>query len=133
MDPVGARVLPLAPGAQEFAGAVEHHHRMLAAPESIDVVVFVDADRGDLLERPAVGQLRPVLDDAVPVFARPDLDRHKRPPVALSIAKRAYRTGQSETIASPDEGPTRIRERRVQTAREDRQMRGGYLRVEVVL
>jgi hypothetical protein len=33
---------------------------MLAAIEDIDVVVFVDADRGNLLERPAGRQLGPV-------------------------------------------------------------------------
>src|ERR1700688_526291 len=52
---------------------------MLAAPEGVDIVVFVDPDRGDLLERPALGQLCPVFDDAIPVFAGPDDARHALP------------------------------------------------------
>ena len=55
MDAVGAGILTLAPRAQKLAGAVEHHHRVLAAIEHIDIVVGVGADRADLLERPAVG------------------------------------------------------------------------------
>jgi hypothetical protein len=35
--------MPLAPRAQEIAVAVEHHHRVLAAIEDVDVVVLVDA------------------------------------------------------------------------------------------
>src|SRR5262249_7534049 len=69
MDAVRPRILALSPGAQEIAVAVEHHHRMLSAAKGIDIVVLVDADRGDLLERPAVRQFRPVLDDAVLVVA----------------------------------------------------------------
>src|SRR5205085_3552331 len=65
MDAVRARILAFAPGPQEVSVAVEHHDRVLAATEGIDIVLGVDADRGDLLERPAVRQLRPVLDDAV--------------------------------------------------------------------
>src|SRR5205085_3629764 len=65
MDAVRALILAFAPGPQEVSVAVEHRDRVLAATESIDIVLGVDADRGDLLERPAVRQLRPVLDDAV--------------------------------------------------------------------
>src|SRR5688572_17734358 len=80
MDPMGARILPLTPRAQEFSGPVENHHRVFAAVEHINVVVGIDPDRADFLERPAVGQLRPVLDDAVPVLAGPDDDRHANSP-----------------------------------------------------
>src|SRR3954447_11396969 len=76
MHAVRARVLPLAPGAQEVAVAIEHHHRVVAAIEDIDVVFRIDADRADLLERPAVRQLRPILGDAVLEVAAADLDRH---------------------------------------------------------
>jgi len=37
-------ILALPTRAQEIAGSVEHHHRVLAAVEDIDVVVAVDAD-----------------------------------------------------------------------------------------
>src|SRR2546430_2761435 len=76
VDTVRPRVLPLAPGAQEIALAVENHHRVVAAIEGVDVVVSVDPDRGDLFERPAVGQFRPILYDAVLEIAAADLDRH---------------------------------------------------------
>src|SRR5437016_4840664 len=82
MHPMGTRILALAPRAQELAVAVEHHHRVLAAVEHVDVVPGVDADRADFLERPALGEPRPVLDDAVPVFAAPDNDRHALSPVS---------------------------------------------------
>src|SRR5690242_21832032 len=80
VDAMRPRVLSLAPGAEEITVAVEHHHRMVAAVEDVDVVVPVDADRADLLERPAVGQLRPVLDNAIPVVPGPDDDRHANAP-----------------------------------------------------
>jgi hypothetical protein len=69
---MGARILPLAPGAQKIAVAVENHHRVLAAIEDIDIVVPVDADAADLLERPAIGQFRPIGIDTVFEFAAPD-------------------------------------------------------------
>ena len=50
VDAVGAGILPLAPGAQEVAVAVEDDDRVLAAVEDVDVIVLVDADRADLLE-----------------------------------------------------------------------------------
>src|SRR5580658_6606145 len=49
---------------------------MLAAAEDVQVVVPVDADGGDLLERPAVGQTCPVLGHAVAEVAFPKNDRH---------------------------------------------------------
>ncbi len=67
----------LAPGAQEVAVAVEHHHRVRAAAEGIDVVVPVDPDRGDVgIPFPAIGQLGPIVDDLVAVAVRPQNDRH---------------------------------------------------------
>jgi hypothetical protein len=56
--------------------AVEHHHRVFAAREDIDVVLAVHADRGDLAIAPAVGQPAPVLDHLVAVLARADDDGH---------------------------------------------------------
>ena len=75
MDAVGARILAFAPGAQKISLAVEHHHRVLAAPEGVDIVVLVDADRGHFLERPFVWQFRPILDDPVFVVAVANDDR----------------------------------------------------------
>src|SRR5262249_6179503 len=43
--------------------------RVFAAIEDVDVVLAVDADRGDVAEFPAVGQPGPVLDDAIAVLA----------------------------------------------------------------
>ncbi len=74
---VRAWILALAPGAQEVAFAVEHHHRVLAAVENIDIILAVASDRGRILELPPVGQLRPVLHYAVAVFAAPQHDRHR--------------------------------------------------------
>ena len=91
MDAVRARVLPLAPGAQEVAVLIEHHHRVIAAIEGVDVVVGVDPDRGDLFEGPAVGQLRPVLDDPVCEFAAADRDCH------VPVLFACYRTGRYRT------------------------------------
>src|SRR5271156_1863926 len=65
MEAVSPRILAFAPRPQEFSVAVEHHDRMLAAVEGIDIVLVVDPDGGNLLEGPAVGELRPILDDAV--------------------------------------------------------------------
>jgi hypothetical protein len=50
MDAVRPRVLALAPGAQEIALAVEHHDRVLAPIEGIDIIFVVDSDRSDFLE-----------------------------------------------------------------------------------
>src|SRR5215469_17885276 len=65
MNAMRARILAFTPGAQKIAGAIEDHHRVFAAVEHVDVVVAVDANPADLLERPAVGQLRPVGVDLV--------------------------------------------------------------------
>ena len=69
MDAVRAAEQAFAPRAQEVAVAVEHHHRMLAAIEDIDVVLAVDGHGGDVAELPAVGQLGPVLDHAITMLA----------------------------------------------------------------
>jgi hypothetical protein len=76
---VRARKQTFAERAQEVSVAVEYDHRMLAAIEDVDVVVPVDADVADLLERPARWELRPVLDGLVRVVAAAD-DRHAHAP-----------------------------------------------------
>src|SRR5215472_1606551 len=80
MDAMRPRVLAFAPGAQEIAVAVEYDDRVLAARERIDIVLAVDPDRGDLLERPAVRELRPILDDAILKVAGADDLCHLRSP-----------------------------------------------------
>ena len=46
VQPVRAMEDALAPGAQEIALAVEHHHGVLAAIEDVDLVLAVDGDGG---------------------------------------------------------------------------------------
>src|SRR5215469_1205332 len=75
---VGSGILALAPGAQKIAVAIEDHHRMLAAVEGVDAIVAVDTDGGDLFERPAVGQFRPLGVDPVSELAASD--DHRTPP-----------------------------------------------------
>ena len=62
MDRMRPLELALAPRAEEGARAIEHHDGVRAAVEDVDVVLAVDADRGDVAEGPAVGQLRPGSD-----------------------------------------------------------------------
>jgi hypothetical protein len=81
---VRARVLALAPGAQEVARAVEHDHGVLAAIEHVDVVLAVAGHRGGVLEPPALGELRPVLHHAVAVLTAPKNDRH---PVSFRVRR----------------------------------------------
>src|SRR6202022_3874547 len=76
MKAVRARVHAFAPGAQKVSVAVEHHHRVFAAVEHIDLVLAVDRDRGDILELPAGGQLRPVFYDTVTMLAATHNDSH---------------------------------------------------------
>src|SRR5262252_1158056 len=59
---------------------------MLAAIEGIDAVLIVDTDGGDLFERPAIRQFRPVFDDAVFEVATANDVRHFRPPDLHSVA-----------------------------------------------
>jgi len=53
---------------------------MLAAIEYIDVVVAVDADGTDLVERPSLRQFPPAFLDPIPVFPGSQYDRHIHPP-----------------------------------------------------
>src|SRR6266513_566157 len=76
VDAVRTRVLALTPRSQEVAFAVEHHHRMVSAIEDIDIVVAVDPDPADLLERPAIRQLRPVGIDLISIVAASHDHRH---------------------------------------------------------
>ena len=81
----------LAPGPQEIALAVEHHHWMGSAVEYEYVVALIDPDRGDFVKRPAGRQLRPVTIDAVAerAFSQNDIAglllafRHVCPPSGL--------------------------------------------------
>ena len=59
----------LAPGVEEAPFPVEDHHWVGAATEDEDVVVRVDADVGDLDERPSLRTLEEALDDLVAVSA----------------------------------------------------------------
>src|SRR5436190_23233384 len=99
VDAVRPRVLPLAARPEKSAVTVEHHHRVVAAVEDVNVVVLVDPDRADLLERPAVGQFRPVLDDAVPVLAAPDDDRHAAASLELLTAVIPAKAGIHQATA----------------------------------
>src|SRR5947208_10935088 len=76
VDAVRTRVLALTPRSQEVAFAVEHHHRMVSATEDIDIVVAVDPDPADLLELPAIRQLRPVGIDLISIVAASHDHRH---------------------------------------------------------
>jgi hypothetical protein len=69
MDAVRAGKDALAPGAQEIAVPVKHDHRVFAAVKGIDMVVVIDGDGGDIVEAPAIRQLRPVIMDLVTVLA----------------------------------------------------------------
>src|SRR5215831_12719000 len=69
MDAMSPRVLAFAPRAEEVAGAVEDHHRMLAAIEDVDIILAVDADPAVLFERPAVGKFSPIGIDPVSVVS----------------------------------------------------------------
>ncbi len=58
----------LAPGAQDIAVAVENDHRMVAAVKRIDIVVAIDAYRGDIVQAPIRGPFCPAFHRAVPEF-----------------------------------------------------------------
>src|SRR5580704_7574776 len=107
MNAVRPRILALAPGAQKIALAIEHHDRMFAAIENVDVVPGVDADCPDLLERPAFRQLRPILDDTVFEIAGANNDRHAgSPPYALSASYRSNRLDSILVSPVPPAGAT---------------------------
>src|SRR5215467_9060348 len=82
VEPVRAAEHTLAPGAQEISLAVEHHHGMLSAVENVNLVLAVDCDRGDVLERPAVRQFRPVLHHPIAMLTTAQNYRHSCPPFA---------------------------------------------------
>ena len=68
-DAMGAREEAFPPRPQEVALAVEHHHRMRPTVKSVDIVIGVDPNRGDFLEPPAIGELRPVFHHFVGIVA----------------------------------------------------------------
>src|SRR6202040_3288312 len=110
MNAVRPRILALAPGAQKIALAIEHHDRMFAAIENVDVVPGVDADCPDLLERPAFRQLRPILDDTVFEIAGANNNRHARfSPYALSAIYRSNRLDSILVSRVPPAGATAAR------------------------
>ncbi len=77
VDAVGAMKDTFAPGAQEVAVAIQHDHRVLAPIECVDAILLVDPDRGDVgVELLPRRQLRPAVDDLVPIGARAQDDRH---------------------------------------------------------
>ena len=60
--------------------AIEHDHRMGAAIERIDIVVLVDADRGDIgIELVAGRQFCPIVDHLEPEAVRSEYHRHGTP------------------------------------------------------
>src|SRR5215475_6334439 len=81
MDAVRPRIPALAPGAQKIALTVEHHDRVLAAVEDVYIVFGINPHGPDLLERPSVRRLRPILDDAVFEIPAANDNCHARPPV----------------------------------------------------
>src|SRR6516164_6901209 len=76
VEPVRAAKHTLPPGAQEVSLAIEHHHRMFPAVENVNLVLAVDPDGGDVLERPPVGQFRPVLHHPIAMLAAAQNYRH---------------------------------------------------------
>jgi hypothetical protein len=98
---MGARVYPLAPAAQQIALAVEHAHRVLAAVEGVDVVVLVDADRGDIgVELHPRRQFRPAVIDLVAVAVRAQYDCHGASP-SLALLRRLFISGRPGESRDP--------------------------------
>src|SRR5712675_3513535 len=83
MDAVSSRVVPL---------AIEDDHRVLTTVEDINVVVSVNTDAADLLERPPIGQPRPLVIDAVFELAASDDHRKLRARARASIRDRSIAT-----------------------------------------
>src|SRR5262249_19909295 len=100
MDAVRPRIPALAPGAQKIALTVEHHDRVLAAVEDVYIVFGINPHGPDLLERPSVRQLRPILDDAVFEIPAANDNCHARP---RFLSRRKYRSHRRET-SSPRAG-----------------------------
>ena len=109
---VRTREQPLAPALEEVALAVEHHHRVLATIEHVDVVLAVDRDRADVGQVPALGELSPVLHHPIAMFAGPQ-NGHASPPRFASRCgdcrkcKRPAREGLSRGGPAPREGRRR--------------------------
>ena len=86
---------PVAPRPHVAPIALEDREGMLAAAEDVHAVAPVDADAGDFLERPSVGQPRPILDEFKDVVAAADGD-HPCTPVlprrSPDIRRRALRS-----------------------------------------
>src|SRR5260221_8443292 len=109
MDAVGTMEQPLAPGGEEIALAVEDHHRMGAAIEDVDAVAMVDADSGNLLQRPAVGQLAPALRDAK---AEPTGAKHDRHGESSQGAATGALAGNASSAAPAGQSRPKARLRR---------------------
>ena len=88
VQPVGAREGPFSPRGQEVAVRVEDDHRVLAAVEHEHPIPAVDRNRGDVLQLPPFGQLRPVLHHAVAVLAAPQDRCHRISSVFLRRRRR---------------------------------------------
>src|SRR5450631_2298204 len=80
---VRARKQTLTPGTQEIALAVEYHHRMVAAVEDVNIVLFVNADRPDLAHDHAGGNARPVIELFKTVVTLTNCNGHSVPLVAV--------------------------------------------------
>src|SRR5262252_1158951 len=100
VEAVRAAEHTLPPGAQEISLAVEHHHGMLPAVENVNLVLAVDCDRGDVLERPTVRQFRPVFHHPIAMLTTAQNYRHSCPPICPTIR---------HLLALPDGCRTRLR------------------------
>ena len=79
-----------APGTQKVALAVEHDHRMLAAVEHVDVVVAIDANGANLVERPAIRQAAPAFLDAITIVSGAQNHGHAVSPKCVLGASRHH-------------------------------------------
>ena len=77
------RVQAIDYGTQEITLAVENHHRMVAAVEDVNIVLFVDADRPDLTHDHAGGNMRPIIELFITVVTFTDCYGHSVPLVAV--------------------------------------------------
>src|SRR5215472_14471890 len=67
---------PLAPGSQQIALGVEHRDRVLAAIESVDPILPIDADRSAVTQGDFFRRLRPILVDLEAPLPASELNRH---------------------------------------------------------
>jgi hypothetical protein len=58
----------IAPSAEKVAIAVKNNDRMLAARETVNLILSVNGDGCHFMESPSVGQRAPVFDHFVPVI-----------------------------------------------------------------